>query len=81
MACQALKRGSKIVAINSKDRFATLPAARQEAILARAEELMAEELTLAELREARLRSQATLAKELGVQQAAISKLSAAPTCT
>ena len=40
----------------------------------RAAELMAEELTLAELREARRRSQAELAKELGVQQAAISKL-------
>jgi DNA-binding XRE family transcriptional regulator len=62
------------MAINSQDRFAMLPEARRKAILARAEQLVAEELTLAELREALQRSQAELAKKLGVQQAAISKL-------
>jgi DNA-binding XRE family transcriptional regulator len=62
------------MAINSKDRFALLPTERQKAIQARAKVLIAEEMTLGELREARRRSQAELAKELGVQQAAISRL-------
>jgi transcriptional regulator with XRE-family HTH domain len=62
------------VAINARNYLAKLPKARRDAIQARAEELIAEELTLAELREVRRRSQAELAKKLGVQQAAISKL-------
>jgi hypothetical protein len=62
------------MAINSKERFAMLPKGRQKAILARAEELIAEELPLAELREVRQRSQAVLAKKLGLQPAAISRL-------
>jgi ribosome-binding protein aMBF1 (putative translation factor) len=62
------------MAINSKDRFATLPEARQKAILARADELVAAEMTLAELREARQRSQADLAGRLGVKQAAVSRI-------
>ena len=62
------------MAINSRDRFAELPESRRKAIQARAETLIAEELTLAELREACRRSQAELAEKLGVQQAAVSKL-------
>ena len=62
------------MAINSKDRFARLPEARRKAILAHADLLVAEELTLAELREARQRTQAELAEKLEVQQSAISKL-------
>jgi DNA-binding XRE family transcriptional regulator len=62
------------MAINSKDRFARLPEPRREAILAEADRLVAEELTLAQLRQARQRSQAELAEKLGVQQSAISKL-------
>ncbi len=62
------------MAINPKDYLAKLPKSRRDAIQARARELIAEELTLAELREVRRRSQAELAKKLGVQQAAISKL-------
>ena len=62
------------MAINAKDRFARLPKARQKKILARAEEMIAEEMSLAELREACLRSQAQLAEKLGIQQAAVSRL-------
>jgi ribosome-binding protein aMBF1 (putative translation factor) len=62
------------MAINSKDRFAQVPEARRKAILAEADRLVAEELTLAELREARRRSQAELAKKLGVQQSAVSRI-------
>ncbi len=62
------------MAINAKDRFARLPKARQEKILARAQEMIAEEMSLAQLREACLRSQAQLAEKLGVKQAAVSRL-------
>jgi transcriptional regulator with XRE-family HTH domain len=62
------------MAINAKDRFARLPRARQEKILARAEEMIAEEMSLTELREACLRSQAQLAEKLGIRQAAVSRL-------
>jgi transcriptional regulator with XRE-family HTH domain len=62
------------MAINSKDLFARLPEARRKKIVARAEELIAEEMNLAELRESLRRSQAELAEKCGVQQAAISKL-------
>ncbi len=60
------------MAVNSKGRFAELPEARRKAILA--DQTAAEELTLAELREARRRSQAELAKKLGVQQSAVSRI-------
>jgi transcriptional regulator with XRE-family HTH domain len=62
------------MAINARDRFSRLPEARQEKILARADELIAEEMCLAELRELRLRSQAQLAEKLGIKQAAVSRL-------
>ncbi len=62
------------MAISAKDRFARLPKARQAKILARAEEMIAEEMTLTKLREARARSQAELAAKLGIQQAAVSRL-------
>jgi transcriptional regulator with XRE-family HTH domain len=62
------------MAINSKDRFAELPEARRRAIMARAKELIAEELTLGELRKVRERSQAKIAELLGIKQAAVSRL-------
>jgi hypothetical protein len=62
------------MAVNSKERFARLPKDRQEKILARTNELIAEEMTLAKLREARMGSQAKLAKKLGIKQAAVSRL-------
>ncbi len=62
------------MAINAKDRFAKLPKARQEKILARADEMIAEEMSLTQLREACMRSQVQLAEKLGIQQAAVSRL-------
>ena len=62
------------MAINAKDYLAKLSPTRREAIQARADVLIGEELSLAELREARQRSQIELAKRLGIQQAAVSKL-------
>jgi DNA-binding XRE family transcriptional regulator len=62
------------MAIKARDYIAKLPASEQAAIEAEARQLIAEELTLAELREARRRSQAELAKELGVQQSAVSRI-------
>ena len=53
------------MAINAKDRFARLPKARQEKILARAQEMIAEEMSLAQLREACLRSQRNWPKSWG----------------
>lgn len=62
------------MAINSKDYIARLPKRRREAIRKRGEELVAEELTLRELRDVRHRSQVEIAKKLGIKQAAVSKL-------
>jgi transcriptional regulator with XRE-family HTH domain len=62
------------MAINASDRFERLPKARKDKILARTNELVAEEMTLAKLREARLRSQVQIAEKLGIKQAAVSRL-------
>lgn len=60
--------------IDSKKFIAKLPQRRQAAIGKRADELIAEELTLRELREARKRTQVELGERLGIKQAAVSKL-------
>jgi DNA-binding XRE family transcriptional regulator len=62
------------MAIKARDYIAKLPESEQIAIKAEAQKLIAEELTLAELREARRQSQAELAKKLGVQQSAVSRI-------
>jgi DNA-binding XRE family transcriptional regulator len=62
------------MAIKGRDYIAKLPKSEQKAIKAEAQKLIAEELTLAELREARRRSQAELARKLGVQQSAVSRI-------
>jgi DNA-binding XRE family transcriptional regulator len=62
------------MAIKARDYIAKLPEGEQRAIKAEAQRLLAEELTLAEIREARRQSQAELASKLGVQQPAISKM-------
>jgi transcriptional regulator with XRE-family HTH domain len=62
------------MAIDLKDYLATLPEARRQAIRARAEELIAEELSLAELRKDLEKSQVALAKKMGVRQADVSKI-------
>ena len=60
--------------IRLKDYVAKLPKKRQKAIEKRTAELIAEEATLRQLREARERSQEDLAKKLHIKQAAVSKL-------
>lgn len=62
------------MAISIEDYIKTLPLERQEAIERRAQELIAEEKTLQELRKAAACSQVQLAQTLGVNQAAISKM-------
>ena len=57
-----------------KDFMATLPKKRRKAITTRAAEIMAEEMTLQELRRALDRSQEATAEALGLKQAAISRL-------
>jgi ribosome-binding protein aMBF1 (putative translation factor) len=62
------------MAIRFDDYMAKLPKKRQQAIKKRAAELIAEEATLRQLREARTRSQEEVAKKLHIKQAAVSKL-------
>jgi transcriptional regulator with XRE-family HTH domain len=62
------------MAIRLDDYMAKLPKKQQQAIQKRAAQLIAEEATLRELREARRRSQVELAEKLHIQQAAVSKL-------
>ena len=62
------------MAINFDDLVARLPAEEREAIAVRARELIEEEATLRQLREARHRSQEQIAQTLGIQQAAVSKM-------
>jgi transcriptional regulator with XRE-family HTH domain len=54
--------------------MAKLPKKRRQAIAKRAAELIAEEATLRQLREARERSQEEVARKLNIKQAAVSKL-------
>jgi DNA-directed RNA polymerase specialized sigma subunit len=54
--------------------MAKLPEKRQQAIKKRAAELIAEEATLRQLREAQERSQEEVAKKLHINQAGVSKL-------
>ena len=62
------------MAIKARDYIAKLPEREQEAIEAEARQLIAEELSLAGIREARRQSQVALANRLGVQQPAVSKI-------
>ena len=54
--------------------LAKLPAKRRKAIATRTKELIEEEATLRQLRELYAKSQEEIAKSLGVNQAAVSKL-------
>jgi DNA-binding XRE family transcriptional regulator len=60
--------------IGLDDFMAKLPKKRQRAIKKRAAELIAEEATLRQLREAQERSQEEVAKKLHINQAGVSKL-------
>ncbi len=62
------------MAIRLDDFVARLPKKEQRAIRKRTAELIAEEATLRQLREARERSQVEVAKQLHIKQAAVSKL-------
>jgi len=62
--------------VSLDDMLAKLPAERRARIAARAAELIAEDMTLRDLRKAAGKTQAALAAELGVKQASIAKLEA-----
>lgn len=62
------------MAIRLDDFIAKLPEDQQEAIKKRSAELIAEEATLRQIREARERSQVEVAKKLHINQAGVSKL-------
>ena len=62
------------MAIRLDDYTAKLPDKQRQAINERAAELIAEEATLRQLREARERSQEAVAEQLHIKQAAVSKL-------
>ena len=62
------------MAIRFEDYLAKLPEADQASIQARGRELIEEEATLRQVREALAHSQEQIAKLLGVKQAAVSKL-------
>ena len=57
-----------------KDRLGKLPAARRARIEARAEELVAEEMSLRDLRKARQLTQQRMAELLGIGQDGISRI-------
>jgi predicted transcriptional regulator len=60
--------------IRLDDYVAKLPKERQEAIQTRTAELLVEEVTLRQVRQAREHSQEAVAKQLHINQAAVSKL-------
>jgi transcriptional regulator with XRE-family HTH domain len=62
------------MAVSLEDKLARLPGARRAKVDARAAELIAEEMTLRDLRRALDRTQVRLARELGVKQETISRL-------
>lgn len=60
--------------VNVNHKIGKLSAARRKKVEARAAELMAEELTLRELRKARRLTQVRMAKALGITQDSVSRL-------
>src|SRR5438132_14048427 len=60
--------------VNVDDKIRTLSPAQRQKVEARAEELMAEEMTLRELRKARKLTQVRIAKVLGITQDSVSRL-------
>ncbi len=59
---------------NANDIIKSLPPARRKKVEARAAQLIAEEMTLRELRRARKLSQVRVAKKLGIGQEGVSKI-------
>jgi len=68
--------GEKVMGKSLDEVMAALPAARRRRIKAHAAELIAEEMTLRELRKAMGKTQAQLARRLGKPQATISRMEA-----
>lgn len=62
------------MAITLKDKMKGLSASRRRKIEARTAELVKEQMTLRELRRARMLTQVRVAKELGVTQDSVSRL-------
>ena len=62
------------MAITLKDKMKGLSTERRERIETRAAELIAEEMTLQELRHARKITQVRMAKELGISQNGVSRI-------
>jgi hypothetical protein len=62
------------MAVSLEDKLARLPGERRAKVDARAAELIAEEMTLRDLRRALDRTQVRLARELGVKQETVSRL-------
>jgi DNA-binding XRE family transcriptional regulator len=62
------------MAASLEDKLARLPGDRRAKVAARAAELIAEEMTLRDLRRALDRTQVHLARELGVKQETVSRL-------
>jgi transcriptional regulator with XRE-family HTH domain len=60
--------------VNVNDKIKKLSAAQRKKVEVRAAELMAEEMTLRELRKARKLTQVRMAKALGVTQDSVSRL-------
>ena len=60
--------------VNVDDKIRKLSAARRKKVEARAAELIAEEMTLRELRKARKLTQVRMAKQLGITQDGVSRL-------
>jgi len=62
------------MAVNANDKIRKLSPARRKRVEARAAELIAEEMTLRELRKARKLTQVRIAKALGITQDSVSRL-------
>jgi DNA-binding XRE family transcriptional regulator len=62
------------MAVNIDDKIKKLSAARRKKVEARAIALIAEEMTLRELRQARKLTQVRMAKALGITQDSVSRL-------
>ena len=62
------------MAVNTNDKIKKLSPAQRKKVEARAAELIAEEMTLAELRRARKLTQVRMAQALGLTQDSISRL-------
>jgi transcriptional regulator with XRE-family HTH domain len=62
------------MAVNIEDKIGKLSPARRKKVESRAAELIAEEMTLRELRKARKLTQVRMAKQLGITQDSVSRL-------